>query len=871
MPDRLQADSSNAGRGKTEEGGSNKFPARKPGRLTTLRVSNEAENGESQLQTKRDRLTTLSEINAAMTENLAPKTRKNIWRFSEMKKILVVFLAFAMMFAMTVPAMSEGGPTEIIMVEEFNHHVTRFAFSGSGSNVRGVMALEFTFENAHNSVTRTHSITNIAEGNNQTFNIPLDIECGTVTVTVIVNIARSGGNLSYSSLRVSQVATSPNPFEVTERVEPTCTEDGFIEITCSGCEGVVEFTLLDKLGHDYDAVDTPMTPEDDGFTTYTCKREDCGHSYVGDYVDCVPYDWQVVDVIDPTCTEQGYTIFKDYYWDAEKNDSFVPALGHDYGDVVTLPTCTQRGFTTYICARDGCGKTYRADFVRRLGHDYVGEVTDPTCEDEGFTTYTCTRCDDEYVDDIEDAFGHTPGERKDIRNPNCTDDGAWEIRCDVCEKILESGDIDALGHTPGERKDILDPTCTEKGTWEVRCEVCNEVLDSGDIDALGHTPGERIDTLDPTCTAKGAWEIRCEVCDVVLDSGEIDALGHDPGERVDTLDPTCTAEGAWEIRCEICDALLESGDIDALGHTPGERKEPKDSTCTAKGAWIIRCKVCNVVVERGRIDAKGHTPGERIETLAPTCTGVGAWEIRCEVCDVVLDSGEIAALGHTHGEETKILAPTCTGDGAWEVRCTVCGVAIDSGNINALGHDWKEVTVAPTCTLQGYTTNVCDNDCGAVYGFWWDYTDPLGHLMVLGDVWWAATCKAEGQGYSYCSVCDWGTTHYYPVKDCNFVNGVCTMCGEKEPVVTITNVANAKFISIAETAKNSRVWRLTFSAGVTYSNGFTEVVTYSIDLAGNNANLDGKFTFGAGHDLAGRVLTYDIKGNGSNIKAFGIK
>jgi len=35
--------------------------------------------------------------------------------------------------------------------------------------------------------------------------------------------------------------------------------------------------------------------------------------------------------------------------------------------------------------------------------------------------------------------------------------------------------------------------------------------------------------------------------------------------------------------------------------------------------------------------------------------------------------------------------------------------------------------------------------------------------------------------------------------------------------------------------------------------------------------LSGSYKFGAGHDLAGYTLTFDVKGNGSNIKAFSIK
>jgi len=96
--------------------------------------------------------------------------------------------------------------------------------------------------------------------------------------------------------------------------------------------------------------------------------------------------------------------------------------------------------------------------------------------------------------------------------------------------------------------------------------------------------------------------------------------------------------------------------------------------------------------------------------------------------------------------------------------------------------------------------------------------------------------------------------------------------GTYEPPVTEVKVSDAKtgvkdFISMTETAKNSRVWELAFHADVTYTDGLTVRVRYAIRLAGNNANLDGKYVFEKGHELEGWTLTYDVKGNGSNIKA----
>jgi len=88
-------------------------------------------------------------------------------------------------------------------------------------------------------------------------------------------------------------------------------------------------------------------------------------------------------------------------------------------------------------------------------------------------------------------------------------------------------------------------------------------------------------------------------------------------------------------------------------------------------------------------------------------------------------------------------------------------------------------------------------------------------------------------------------------------------------VVTVTvapmvsAVTTAKdFISITETAKNSRVWVLSFNVKEIYANGDTKIVPYAIQLNANNANVDGKYNLGK------YTLIYDIKGNGSNIKEF---
>ncbi len=117
-------------------------------------------------------------------------------------------------------------------------------------------------------------------------------------------------------------------------------------------------------------------------------------------------------------------------------------------------------------------------------HSYTAVVTAPTCTEQGYTTYTCA-CGDSYIADYTDALGHTeeiiPG-----KDATCTESGLTEgKKCTVCGEILvEQEEIPALGHSFGEWTVTVEPTCTEKGV-ETRSCACGEV-ETREVEALGH-------------------------------------------------------------------------------------------------------------------------------------------------------------------------------------------------------------------------------------------------------------------------------------------------------------------------------------------------------------------------------------------------
>jgi len=92
------------------------------------------------------------------------------------------------------------------------------------------------------------------------------------------------------------------------------------------------------------------------------------------------------------------------------------------------------------------------------------------------------------------------------------------------------------------------------------------------------------------------------------------------------------------------------------------------------------------------------------------------------------------------------------------------------------------------------------------------------------------------------------------------------LCPVEAPGDYVVNAAGATFLRVANVGGN--VWEVTFTASVTLANGEVETRTYTFRFTGNNANQSGRYTFGAGHDLEGLSIQYDIRGGGSNIVMF---
>ncbi len=107
----------------------------------------------------------------------------------------------------------------------------------------------------------------------------------------------------------------------------------------------------------------------------------------------------------PTCTEKGFTTHTCEMCGHSYTDTEVEAMGHQYSEQTVAPTCTANGYVLHTCAV--CAHTYTDREVAALDHSYSSVVTPPTNTEQGYTTHTCTVCSHSYVDSYTDPVKDT--------------------------------------------------------------------------------------------------------------------------------------------------------------------------------------------------------------------------------------------------------------------------------------------------------------------------------------------------------------------------------------------------------------------------------------------------------------------------------
>ena len=237
-------------------------------------------------------------------------------------------------------------------------------------------------------------------------------------------------------------------------------------------------------------------------------------------------------------------------------------------------------------------------------HSYNTVVTDPTCTEQGYTTYTCSKCNDTYVADYVDAKGHTEV-TDDAVAATCTTTGLTEGKhCSVCNTVIVAQTVtEKLGHSYSASVTTA-PGCETTGVRTYTCTVCAEGTEghsyTEEIAATGHSYTSAV-TKEATCTAAGIRTYTCANDSSHTYTEEIAANGHTEGDAVqeNVVAATCCAAGSYDsvVYCSVCNTELSRTQVTepATGnHTYGD-----DGVCTTDGCGATKPNT-NVTVTAGK-------------------------------------------------------------------------------------------------------------------------------------------------------------------------------------------------------------------------------------------------------------------------------
>ena len=266
-----------------------------------------------------------------------------------------------------------------------------------------------------------------------------------------------------------------------------------------------------------------------------------------------------------------------------------------------------------------------------------------------------------------------------------------------------------------------------------------------------------------------------------------------------TKQPTCTEKGVTTYTATVTvdfgegtyTSTKDVQDIPAVAHTYGEpvftwAEDGKSASAT------FTCACGDEHEETAVITHEVKTPATCTEKGTTTYTATVTVDFGEGTYTSTKDVQDIPALGHSYGQPTFAWAE----DGKSASATFICGNCQDEQTVEAT--ITSEVKTEATCTEKGTTTYTATVEFGEKsYTDTKDVTDlpATGHHVTLVEG-KAATCTEAGtKAYYVCGDCkaafeDKDATRaidnldkwkVIPATGHKFVDGVCTVCGEKDP------------------------------------------------------------------------------------------
>ena len=541
------------------------------------------------------------------------------------------------------------------------------------------------------------------------------------------------------------------------------------------------------------------------------------------------------------CNDCGAILKADVVYFAEKTDMQKCAnVGHNWKTVeLQKATCEQVGVKLTYCAT--CGVAGNDPVAVEDAKDHVYNdftvVVKPTCKEDGWGYALCENCKNPvFVANATDAVellpeNHTYAKETAVYamfaavNPEHTDYDALVAvteKTKIGEETLYPASEAKHSETVGGDyvyKNVPKAVMSN-GYWNVVWNRVDVDKTHGGVDYTG-------DKYCPYCKEIFRGELKNN--GMVLNALHATALTIKDGDE--GYYPYLDKEGnkhdgmTDKIWCETCKTYFGGNKLpyDEFFTSNPEYKLKVGQTytipaiaptCTETG-WTAMTitytdKGWAVTAAGEEVPALGHH-WAKVADIPATCDKPGFEFDNVEACDRVINEdgdtcdvlkpgtdynqGRVIAPLHENASAfayKQIVAPTCTTKGLSVKMCPTCGVyATDRDGdpvyyyvpaVECVAADELANVKEATCTEDGYTGDSVCKWCGKVLKAG-EVVKAAGHTPEeVAAV--AATCTKTGlTAGSKCSVCGEVLTaqEVVPALGHKFENGVCTVCGEKDP------------------------------------------------------------------------------------------
>ncbi len=558
----------------------------------------------------------------------------------------------------------------------------------------------------------------------------------------------------------------------------TCAAAGVKTFQCKGCNDTYE-EVSEALGHDVE-----VWNEDTAFTPVLVDAETCTYKFglVGtctvcnedqkDTYEAVAHNYVIDVVAEATCDAPGKKNLVCSVCDDVKEGSapITYYVDHNYGaaDASGKSTCSECGATKQVFSGNEANITNKDDLKQEieLGTGAVIKLPDTVADSvSGNATLSATNhakgdipagtpgldrvgADDEVFD-----LSLTDGE-----NAVTTFDGKVLVKLPYVLSPDEDPTRVVIFYLGAERIEFVDAVFTETNadgdpntkdgfvafeTGHFSYYLVGLYKDSELCERFGHQ--YLVSKKDATCTTAGYYIETCKRCGGYGMREIYPATGHIVEILATSVPATCTEKGHTDLKCTVCQAQFTKVEI-ALGHE-WVAGETVAATCKAPGSKTETCARCDAA-QSIALAQRPHIL--KTTVVAPTCTAGGYTEHSCANCDLSYTDELLPAAGHAW----DLAAPTC----AEGQTCLTCGVAGDAatgnhnmvdGQCSVCGYgcnhtDTVKQTIAPTCTVGGYTVKVCSK-CGREVKT--DITNATGHSFP-NDLDACTVCEAVNPAFA---------------------------------------------------------------------------------------------------------------------------